>query len=385
MGIEKLDIKLLEEICNAFGPSGFESEAQRIVRDYGKKYADEILYDRTGSVIFRHGNKGPKIMLAGHCDEIGFIISRIEKKGFLKISNLGGWWDQTLLSQQIVIRPFSKPDNKVIGIIAAKPPHLLTPENRKKVVEMDSMFVDIGCNSENDVKDLGIQIGDPAVPYAFFRIIKRIWEEKKKNDEKKDEKEDEKKYREVNLAIAKAFDDRIGVFIVLEILRRISEGNIEHPNAIYGVSTTQEEVGLRGARTSAQFIKPDVGFALDVDISGDIPGIKGISQKMGEGVAISVFDGSMIPNLQLRKFVIELAEKNNIKWQPSFLKRGGTDAGVIHLAGIGAPSLFIGVPTRHIHSHQGMLDLDDVENTIRLIIEVIKSLNSETVTAFTAL
>ncbi len=375
----KLDLKLLEELCQAFGPSGFEDEAQQIVKKYGAKYADDVSHDRLRSLIFKKEgtSKGPKIMLAGHVDEIGFIITDIDKNGFLKFYQIGGWWDQTLLGQEVMIKP-SKGDEKIVGVIASKPPHVLAPEERNKVVTMDKMYIDIGCSSAEEVKKLGINIGDPAVPLSSFRLMKRTKVEDAKDKEKKEEKE-------VTLAVAKAFDDRIGVFIGLEILKRLKEENVEHPNTVYFASTTQEEVGLRGARTAAQMILPDIGFALDVDISGDVPGTVGVVQKMGKGVAISAGDGTMIPNPHLRRFVIDVAEETGIKYQTSFLKRGGTDAGIIHLTGIGAPSLFIGVPTRYIHSHHGILDLDDVENAINLMVEVIKRLDEKTVNSFTSI
>ena len=375
----KLDLKLLETLCNAFGPSGHEHEVQKIVQKYGKKYADEVLQDGLGSVIFRKGEGGPKIMLAGHVDEIGFVITEIKKDGYLAFHQLGGWWDQTLLTQEVVISPYEGGE-KIIGVIGAPPPHILPPEARTKVVTKEKMFIDIGCSSADEVKKLGIRVGDPAVPHAIFRTMKRTRKEKKDDD--KDAKEET---REVTLGVAKAFDDRIGVFIILEALKRISENNISLPNEVYFVSTTQEEVGLRGARTASQKIKPDIGFALDVDISGDSPGAEGLVQKMGKGVSISAGDGSMIPNPRLRKFVIKLAEEKEIKHQPAFLKSGGTDAGIIHLAGMGAPSLFLGIPSRYIHSHHGMLDFDDVENAIQLLVEVLQKLDTKTVESFTAL
>ncbi len=374
----KLDLDFLENLCNAFGPSGHEHEAQKIVQEYGKKYADEVLHDGLGSVIFRKGEGGPKIMLAGHVDEIGFVITEIKKDGYLGFHQLGGWWDQTLLTQEVVISPF-KGGEKIIGVIGAPPPHVLTPEERAKVVTKEKMYIDIGCSSADEVKELGIRIGDPAVPHSIFRTIKRT------RKEKKDDKDTNEETREVTLGIAKAFDDRIGVFIVLEALRRISENNISLPNEVYFVSTTQEEIGLRGARTASQMIKPAIGFALDVDISGDSPGSEGLVQKMGKGVSISAGDGSMIPNPKLRKFALEIAEEKNIKHQPAFLKAGGTDAGIIHLAGMGAPSLFLGIPTRYIHSHHGMLDFDDVENAVQLLVEVLQKLDEKTVESFTAL
>jgi putative aminopeptidase FrvX len=369
----RLDISLLETLCNAFGPSGSEEEVQRIVRDRGVKFADEVLYDKTGSVIFKKvgAEKGPKIMLAGHADEIGFVITSIDADGFLRFDQLGGWWDQTLLTQEVLIRPFSG-EKKVIGVIGAKPPHLLSPEQSAKVVTKDMMYIDIGCKSKKEVLAMGIRIGDPAVPYAFFRTIERARASENEGGEEK-----------TVLGVAKAFDDRIGVFIGLEVLRRLSEQKIMHPNTVYVVSTTQEEVGLRGAKTAAQLIEPDVGFALDVDISFDVPDAKGMNQKMGAGACISAGDGSMIPNPKLRRFVLDIAEQKGIRHQTSFLNMGGTDAGVIHLTGAGAPSLFIGVATRHIHSHHGMLDLGDVENAIDLLVEVIPKLSRETVDGFT--
>ncbi|MBN2231182.1 MAG: M42 family metallopeptidase [Candidatus Thorarchaeota archaeon] len=376
---EELNLNYLEELCNAFGPSGHETEAQKIAHDFGAKYADEVLFDRLGSVVFKKGVSGPKIMLAGHIDEIGFVISEITKEGYLKFHQLGGWWDQTLLTQEVIVRPF-KGGEKIIGVIGAPPPHVLTPEQRSKVVTKDDMYIDIGCSSKKEVEALGIRVGDPAVPKSDFRIMKRT---KKEKDE--DDKDAEEKTVEVNLAVAKAFDDRIGVFIMHEVLRRISEENIAHPNIVYAVSTVQEEVGLRGAKTSAQMIQPDIGFALDVDISGDSPGSKGLVQKMGSGVAISAGDGSMIPNPKLRKFALEVAEEKKIRHQSAFLPAGGTDAGQIHLAGMGAPSLFLGIPTRYIHSHHGILDLGDVESAIQLLVEMIKKLDQDIVDSFTKL
>ncbi len=370
-----LNLDLLKQLCDAFGPSGHEHEAQKIARDYGAKFADKVLYDRLGSVVLQKGDSGPKIMLAGHIDEIGFVITNIEKNGFLRFHQIGGWWDQTLLTQEVVIRP-SKGDERIIGVIGAPPPHVLSPEARNKVVTKDKMFIDIGASSEEEVKELGIRVGDPAVPYSEFRLMKRT---------RKEKKDDKEEVRNVTLAAAKAFDDRIGVFILLEVLRRLKEDKIEHPNIVYGVTTTQEEVGLRGARTASQMLTPDVGFSLDVDISGDVPDVTGLVQKMGNGVSISAGDSSMIPNPRLRSFVLDIAEEVGVRYQPAFLKAGGTDAGVIQFAGAGCPSLFLGIPTRHIHSHHGILDLTDVENAITLLIEVIKRLDTKTVESFTAL
>jgi endoglucanase len=371
-----MNIDQLEKWTNAFGPSGFERDVAKLVKDYMTPFADEVLQDKTGSVIFKKGDKGPKVMLAGHIDEIGFLISGISKEGFLTFNQLGGWWDQVLLGQRIVIK--TRDGTKIKGIIIAKPPHILDPEDRKKVVTKDKMFVDVGCKSKKEVEILGIKIGDPAVPDATFELLKRT-------QIIKDEETGEKKEEDVTLAVAKGFDDRIGAFIIAEVMRNIKEEKINHPNQIFGVATVQEEIGLRGARTSAQMIQPDVGFALEVDISGDVPGVKKIKSpaEMSKGPSIMVADGSMLPNPNLKHFVMDVAKEIGINYQLSHIFKGETDAGVMHITGSGCPSLVISIPTRHIHSHYGILDLSDVEKCITLLVELIKRLDKETIDSFT--
>lgn len=370
------NIKLLEELTNDFGPSGFEWEVQKKLKEYVQQFSDRILQDRTGSLIFTSdGDKqGPKIMIAGHIDEIGFQVSAITKDGFIKFHQLGGWWDQTLLSQRVMIRTLD--EELIPGIIAAKPPHLLEPEEAKKVVEKSKMFIDVGCTNKDEVKDLGIRIGDPIMPDATFEIWERPRIKKKDDTEEKET---------VTLAVGKAFDDRMGSVIIAEIVKKLKEQNISHPNVVYGASTVQEEVGLRGARTAAQMIKPDIGIALEVDIAGDIPGIDKTKApaKMGKGPSIFTYDRSMIPNPRFRDFIIRTAEELDIPYQLSIMQGGATDAGVIHITDMGCPSIVIGIPTRHIHAHNGIIDLVDIENAIILIIELIKRMDKETVESFT--
>ncbi|MFX0184035.1 MAG: M42 family metallopeptidase [Candidatus Hodarchaeota archaeon] len=370
-----LDISFLEKMSNAFGPSGHEIEVAKIVKEYVNKFADEVSQDRTGSLIFKIGNSGPKIMLAGHIDEIGMIITGINKEGYLSFHQIGRWWDQSLLTQRVLVR--TKKGDIHRGIISAPPPLVLDPEARKKVVTKDKMFIDVGCKSKKEVENLGIQIGDPVVPDSKFELLERTQIEK--NDKGEEKKKD------VILAVGKAFDDRIGAFIAAEVMKRLKEENIPHPNQLYGVATVQEEIGLRGARTSAQMIQPDVGFALEVDISGDVPGVSKLKapSEMSKGVSIVAGDASMIPNPRLRHFVIDIAKELKIDYQNSIVMGGGTDAGVIHITGSGCPSLVLSVPTRHIHSHNGILDLGDVEKAINLLIEVIKKLDQKTVESFT--
>ncbi|KYH42794.1 MAG: Peptidase M42 [Candidatus Bathyarchaeota archaeon B63] len=355
-------LSVLRRMTESFGPSGFETETSRIIKEYMEDYSDGILTDKLGSIIFvaRGGSERPHVLLAGHIDEVGFVVSGIEEKtGFLTFNPLGGWWDQVLLSQKVIVRT-SKGD--IIGVIAAKPPHLLTEEERKKVVTKDKMFIDIGATSKEEAERAGVKIGDPIVPWSPFSLL-----------------------RDGKVAMGKAFDDRIGAFIIMETIRRIKEKGIDHPNTVYGAATVQEEVGARGAQTVAHLVDPDVGLVLEVDISGDVPGIKPFEApaKMGRGPSLITFDRSMIPNQPLKEFVMETAEEIGIPLQLSQVPRGGTDAGRIHLNRVGCPSVVISIPTRHIHSHVGLLSLDDVENAVKLITELVKRLDKETVDGFT--
>ncbi|OYT49247.1 peptidase M28 [Candidatus Bathyarchaeota archaeon ex4484_231] len=357
-------INILKQMTESFGPSGFERETSRIIKNYMEKYSDEVLADKLGSVVFvaKGEQERPHVLLAGHIDEVGFVVSGIdEKTGFLSFNPVGGWWDQVLLSQRVVVRT-AKGD--LHGVIAAKPPHLLSEEDRKKVVTQKQMFIDIGVTSKEEAEKTGVKIGDPVVPWSPFSLVQGG-----------------------KVAMGKAFDDRIGAFIIMEAIRNIKEKNIAHPNTVYGAATVQEEVGLRGAQTVAHLVDPDVGIVLEVDISGDVPGIKPFEApaKMGKGPSLLTFDRSMIPNQPLKQFVWETAKEAGIPLQLSQVARGGTDAGRIHLNRVGCPSVVISVPTRHIHSHVGLLSLEDTENAVKLIIELIKRLDKKTTEEFTVI
>lgn len=354
---------IMKRMMESFGPSGFERETAQIIKKYMTDYSDKILRDKLGSLIFvaEGESERPHILLAGHVDEVGFVISGIDETGFLSFNTLGGWWDQVLLSQRVVVRT-KKGD--IHGVVAAKPPHLLTEEERKKVLERRDMFIDVGATSREETEEMGVKIGDPVVPWSPFSLI-----------------------RDGKIAMGKAFDDRIGAFIIMESMRRIKEDKIEHPNTVFGAATVQEEVGLRGAQTVSHVVDPDVGIVLEVDIAGDVPGIKPheAPTKVGKGPTLLTYDSSMIPNQPLKEFVIETAEKAGIPLQLSQIARGGTDAGRIHLNRAGCPSAVISVPTRHIHSHVGLLGLDDVENAVKLVVELIKKLDRKTVESFTSI
>lgn len=361
--VDEKSLKFMSEMMEAFGPSGFENEVNRMVKTWMESYADEIISDKLGSVAFvAEGEQDrPRVLLAGHTDEVGFVISSITDEGFLTFNTLGGWWDQVLLGQRVVTRG-SKGD--VMGVIAAKPPHILPKEERNELVKKEDMYIDIGCSSKEEVKETGIKVGDPVVPWSPFKVVK-----------------------DGEVAMGKAFDDRIGAFVIVEAMRRIKKNGVKHPNRIYGAATVQEEVGLRGATTISHVVDPDVSIVLEVDIAGDVPGIKSKEAltNMGKGPGIITFDGSMIPNQPFKEFVIDVAKQCQIPLQLSQMKGGGTDGGRIHINRSGCPTVVLTVPTRHIHSHVGLLSLKDTENAIRLVMELLKRLDMETVKSFTAL
>jgi putative aminopeptidase FrvX len=368
MMMDKESLKFLEELCNSLGPAGFEREATLVVKNYVQKWSDSVYSDRMGSLVFekKGTSDSPTILLPGHVDEIGFMITALNDKGYLNFCQLGGWFDQTLLGQRIIV--MSKKGN-LKGVIAVKPPHLMDEEERKKVVTKDKMFIDIGCSNKDEAEEMGVRIGDAVVPDSTFSLMK------------KRSFKDGKFVGNRTLAFGKGFDDRMGAYIAAQAIRTLAEKKIEHPNRVVGAATVQEEVGLRGARTVANLVKPDVAIVLDVDIAGDVPGIEpqDASAKMGDGVGITAYDASMIPNQVLKELTIEVCEKQRIPYQLTHVLKGGTDAGVIHIGNVGCPSIVLGPATRHIHSHVAIADLADVDNCVKLVVELIKVLDKEKV------
>ncbi|MGN7939600.1 M42 family metallopeptidase [Metabacillus sp. 22489] len=359
--MKKLDetLTMLKDLTDARGIPGNEREVRDVMTKYIKDYSDEIVTDHLGSLVAKKvGNEnGPKIMIAGHLDEVGFMVTQIDDRGFLRFQTVGGWWSQVMLAQRVTVLT-KKGD--VTGIIGSKPPHILSPEARKKPVDIKDMFIDIGASSREEAKEFGVMPGDQVVPYFEFTVMK---------NEK--------------MLLAKAWDNRIGCAIAIDVLKNLKNEN--HPNIVYGVGTVQEEVGLRGAKTSANLIQPDIAFGVDVGIAGDTPGVsdKEAASKMGEGPQIVLYDASMVSHKGLRDMVISTAEELNIPYQFETIPGGGTDSGSIHISANGVPSLSITIATRYIHSHASMLHRDDYENAVKLITEVVKRLDRETVDKIT--
>jgi len=348
-------VALLKKFTTAFGPSSFEDDIRKLFKEEVKDIADEVKICGLGSIIARKSgtNETPRIMIAGHMDEVGFMVRGITKQGYIKFNTIGGWWGHVLLGQKVLIR--TRDGKEIVGVIGAKAPHILTPDERKKVIEPDKMFIDIGSyEGHNAPEKLGVKPGDPIVPLSEFYEL---------GDGK--------------MLMSKAWDNRIGVATAIEVIRAL-KGD-EHPNTVFAVGTTQEEVGLRGAGTSAFEVKPDIAFAVDVTIAADTPGSEDtdFAEKCGKGPSISVMDASLLPNPRLRDFVISVAEEEGIPYQLGSLTRGGTDGGMIARTRSGVPTLTISVATRYIHSHNSILHLDDFINLVRLLVATIKKLDGK--------
>ena len=346
-------MELLKKLSEVNGISGHERYVKELVKEEITKFIseDNITYDNLGSMIVKMGNKGPKIMLAGHMDEVGMIVTKITNDGYLKFQTIGGWWSQVMLAQQMTIT--TSTGKTYLGVTGSKPPHILSADERKNPVKIEDIYIDLGATSKEEVEKMGIKIGDMITPKIDFNVLAN-------ND----------------FLLGKAWDDRIGVAVVIEVLRQLKDLELE--NTVYGVFTVQEELGLRGAKTASNIVNPDISIALDVGIAKDTPGTDG-SVKMGNGPLILLYDGGLVGHTPLREFVLDVASKNDIPVQLDYLTAGSTDAGAMHLAHDGSPAMSLCLASRYIHSHTSMISKKDFDYCVKLVVESIKQINEKAV------
>lgn len=343
-----MNTKLLERLSNAHGPPGNEAEVREIMQRELEDLCDEVYVDKMGNLIAKKGSGDTEIMLDAHMDEIGLIVKSIDKDGFIKFTTLGGFYDQMLLNQRVVIHTTN---GRVYGVIGSKPPHLMEEEERKKAVKIENMFIDVGAESEEDVRELGVNVGDFITIESSFRKLGK------------------------DFVTGKAFDDRVGCFAMIEVIRRVSaEGK-----TIYAVGSVQEEVGLKGARTAAYKLNPDYALVFDVTTTGDYPGVKPekSTNKLGKGAVITLVDAKgrgLITHPRMRDLLISTARENKIAYQLEVGEGGTTNATAIHLTREGIPSGVISVPTRYIHSPVEVARLKDIEAVIELASRAIEKL-----------
>jgi len=334
------DVQHLEQLvrafAQAFGPSGHEDPIRALIRRYVEPLADQVSVDALGNLIaFVRGRGGPgarRVMLAAHMDEIGLMVTHIDDKGFLRFAPIGGHGPATLVGQRVV---FADGTAGVIGVEKL---------DDVKDLKLDRLFIDIGAE-DRAAAEGRVQVGSAAV---FAREVTAAG----------------------SRLTGKALDDRSGCAVLVEVMRHLRAESVPHD--VYCVFSVQEEVGLRGARTAAYAIAPDLALAVDVTASGDTPKGETLNMQLGKGTAIKVKDNSLIAHPWVRQLLVDAARAHGIPYQMEVLPYGGTDAGAIHLTRSGVPAGALSIPTRYLHTPAEMLDLRDVAATVDLLVTVLR-------------
>ncbi|ANY72253.1 peptidase M28 [Paenibacillus ihbetae] len=330
---------------------GFERELRAWVKNALSPYTEEFVQDRLGSLfaVLRGDDAGPRVMVAGHMDEVGFMVTGISEAGMVRFQPLGGWWSQAVLAQRLQIITDNGP---IAGVVGSIPTHLLDEAQRSKPVDIKSMYIDIGADNKAEAESFGIRPGQQIVPICEFTPLA--------NPKK---------------IMAKAWDNRYGVGLAIELVQALHGEKL--PNTVYAGATVQEELGLRGARTAANLIQPDIFFGLDASAANDMMGDKSQFGQLGQGALLRIFDPTMLTHRGMVEYVQDTAETNKIKYQ-YFVSPGGTDAGQVHLSGIGVPSTIIGICSRYIHTSSSIIHTDDYEAAKELLIKLVKGLDRTT-------
>ncbi|MEZ5003554.1 MAG: M42 family metallopeptidase [Chitinophagales bacterium] len=342
----KVDVKLFAKICETAGAPGFETRVRDLVLKEIKGHVDKVEVDNMGNVyaIKKGKDSSKRAMVGAHMDEIGFMVKHIDDKGFLRFNPLGGFDPKTLTAQRVIVH--GKKD--IIGVMGSKPIHIMTDEERKKHLELDDFFIDLGLPVE-EVKKI-VSVGNP---------ITR-----------------ERKMIEMGECLnCKSIDNRVAVYILIETLKRMKKPDYD----VYGVFTVQEEIGIRGASVAAHNINPDFGFGLDTTIAFDLPGAKPeeVITSLGGGTGIKIMDSSVVCDYRMVEYMKLTADKHKIKWQPEILTKGGTDtAGIQRWGKQGAISGAISIPTRHIHQVIEMAHKDDISRSVLLLQHCLEDLKS---------
>jgi endoglucanase len=343
---------LLRELSNAPAPSGYEEAVRAIMVRELKPYG-KITYDGLGSVIVENGASGPRVMLDAHMDELGGEVRRVTPDGFVTMQMLGGWLDEALPGQRWVIIGSRGP---VEAVSIIRDVHVTPPAERAQPFDRSHLFLDLGGRSAAEVAAMGVEPGDPVVPDSTFAELNGS-----------------------GRYVGKAFDDRVGCAVVVEAIRRLAaEG---HPNQLFVAATTQEEIGLRGAHTASEIVRPDIGIAIEGGMAGDQPGAHPdeTNGRLGGGPDIFMYDSSALPNRRLVKLLRAVATEKGIPVQLDLVQGYGDDSAEMQKAGGGAPTVNIGVPVRYMHVHNGVMDRKDFDATVELVVALVRRLDAPTV------
>ncbi len=346
--------QLLQHLADAPGPPGAEEPVRAIMVSEMKPLATEpIRYDGMGSVIAQQGSTGPRIMIDAHMDELGGMVRRITPGGFLTMQMLGGWLDQALVDQRWIIIGSKGPVHAVTGI---RDIHVLPADERSRIFPRDQLYLDIGAKNAEAAAAMGIEPGDPIVPDAPFLALNGT-----------------QNY------LGKAWDDRIGCAVLLEAMRRTAK--LPHANQLFFVATTQEEIGLRGARTAAQTVKPEIGIAIEGGIAGDtFPGHPEETQvKLGAGPGMFLYDSSTIANRKMVALVRKTTAAKNLPLQADLVQGYGDDSAEMQTTNGGTPTVNLVVPVRYTHAHNGIVNRQDFDQTVDLVVALLTQMDAATV------
>ncbi|MHC1591527.1 MAG: M42 family metallopeptidase [Candidatus Helarchaeales archaeon] len=346
----------MRELVETDAPSGFETALRKIIEKELDSKRLEKKEDKLGNLFFmKEGDSpGPTMMIAAHMDEIGMIVSHVDKNGFIRFDYLGGFLDQVVLSQRVTVWTKKGP---IAGVIGTKAPHSTNENERSKVIPREKMFIDIGVNSREEANQLGIRIGDPI---AWKGELIELQNDK---------------------ISGKAFDNRLLVYILIEVLKRVDNFS----GKIIGTFTVMEEVGLRGARTAAFQVDPDFALSLDIALAGDHPNMSEEESpiKLGAGPTIMMacgsrraLQGGLITHPKVKEFLIDIAEKNNIPCQLEIMRGGSVDGSAIALSKGGIPTGNVGIPTRYVHSPVEVACTSDIDAGIRLLLLSIQNMKN---------
>jgi endoglucanase len=345
---------LLQRLADAPGPPGAEEPVRAIMVPEMKPFVTTPLrYDGMGSVIAQQGATGPRIMIDAHMDELGGMVRRVTPSGFLTMQMLGGWLDQALVDQRWIIIGAKGPVHAVTGI---RDVHVVPAEERTRVFSRDQLYLDIGAKNAAEAAAMGVEPGDPVVPDAPFLVMNGS-----------------KNY------LGKAWDDRIGCAVLLEAMRRTAA--MPHANQLFYVATTQEEVGLRGAKTAAQVVKPEIGIAIEGGITGDTAGAhpEESQAKLGAGPGMFLYDSSTIPNRKMVAFVKQTAAAAKIPLQADLVQGYGDDSAEMQASNGGTPTVNLVVPVRYTHAHNGIVNRQDFDEMVDLVVALLTHLDQATV------
>lgn len=352
-------VRLLEELTNAHGAPGFEGPVRNILRREWQGLVADLRTDGVGNLLgtVRGPANGPRVLIMAHLDEVGFLVRYVDDNGFVYFHGVGGYFDQSVLTQRMAILT---PKGSVIGYTGMKSGHILRPSERNQMVLVDDMFIDIGARSRQEaVETFGVRPGLPIVYHTTFEVLNGT-----------------------SRYLAKAWDDRVGLAVITEALKQFK--TTPPPNTVHVAATAQEEIGLRGASVVQASTTPDIVINLEIGIAGDFPLMTSpkLSQGvLGKGPQLFVFDGSMIPSNNFVDWIIKTAWDSNIPLQFESVTGYGEDAAMLQKSATGIPAVNIGIPTRYGHSQSGVIDRADFDNTVKLIVQMVQRLTAAEVKA----